>query len=64
MDRHDIYDYDPDYDLLGDYDSLEDEVPGPDDICYLGHEWCYDLHTSERLADEADWAEDAERYGY
>jgi hypothetical protein len=26
--------------------------------CYLGHAECYDAHTSDRLADEADWEED------
>lgn len=33
---------------------LEDGVPH----CYLGHSECYDAHASERLADEADWAEE------
>lgn len=36
---------------------LENGVPH----CYLGHTDCYDAHTSERLADEADWAEDRSR---
>lgn len=26
--------------------------------CYMGHAECYDSHTSERLADEADYLED------
>jgi hypothetical protein len=28
--------------------------------CYLGHPDCYDNHTAERLADEADWESDSE----
>jgi hypothetical protein len=35
----------------------EDKPP----ICYMGHEDCYDNHTSERLADEADWEEERQR---
>lgn len=30
---------------------LENGVP----YCYLGHSECYDAHTAERLADEADY---------
>lgn len=34
-------------------------------ICYLGHENCYDNHTAERLADEADWEQERrEELGY
>lgn len=28
--------------------------------CYLGHPECYDNHTAERLADEADWKSERE----
>lgn len=35
---------------------LENGVPH----CYLGHPECYDDHSSERRADEADWEDLAE----
>jgi hypothetical protein len=35
---------------------LENGVPH----CYMGHPDCYDIHTTERLADEADWESDRE----
>jgi hypothetical protein len=35
---------------------LENGVPH----CYMGHAECYDIHITERLADEADWASELE----
>lgn len=32
---------------------LENGVPH----CYMGHAECYDVHTVERLSDEADYTE-------
>lgn len=29
--------------------------------CYMGHADCWDEHTQERLADEADWEQDRQR---
>lgn len=32
-----------------------------DPICYMGHTDCYDTHSAERRADEADWEEEREK---
>jgi hypothetical protein len=40
------------------FDSRDLAVCPPEDICYLGHEYCWDGHESERLADEADWEQE------
>jgi hypothetical protein len=29
-------------------------------VCYLGHENCWDRHDAERRTDEADWEADRE----
>ena len=49
--REEVIDLDPHRSVtyLGD-----DGIPR----CYLGHTECYDNHTVERLADEADWEND------
>lgn len=48
------------------YDTPEDHgVDGgdPDDppVCYMGHTDCYDNHTMERMADDADYEAELER---
>lgn len=46
--------------------AVSDERPAEEQppICYLGHTDCYDLHTAERLADEADWEAEREDEGF
>jgi hypothetical protein len=52
----DMADFDPEY--ANDFEDDDEEQPGPDDYCYMGHAWCYDMHYAERRADEADWEAD------
>lgn len=49
--------------LIAARERVKVEVEPQEDppICYLGHTDCYDNHTAERLADEADWEEDRRR---
>lgn len=60
QERYDEANYDPSEYFreggFGDPEQYHDEDDPP--ICYMGHTDCYDNHTPERLADEADWEQE------
>lgn len=42
-------------------DFEDGHPPGLDNVCYMGHSWCYDQHWAERRSDEAEWEEERNR---